>query len=145
MAAFRKIVVATDFSEAADEAVRRADELARLYEAELVVMHALPDPSSSVPMLPNRVQEWSIGSLALQRQVFEALSVRAAALTSRGPGELQVEIGSGIPYAVILEKAEELAADLVVVGGQGTGRRLGGVAGRVVRHAHCSVMVVRPK
>jgi nucleotide-binding universal stress UspA family protein len=50
---------------------------------------------------------------------------------------------------VIVKKAVELDVDLIVIGHQGTygqgGYSLGGVADRVVQHAPCSVIVVKPK
>jgi nucleotide-binding universal stress UspA family protein len=64
--------------------------------------------------------------------------------------DLQVttEVRSGDPAAALLDEAADGAADLVVVGSHGTGRLerffLGSVSENLVRHAHCSVAVVRP-
>jgi nucleotide-binding universal stress UspA family protein len=55
-------------------------------------------------------------------------------------------VGEGEPYAAIVSRAERSAADLIVVGGQGPANRLlGDVAERVVRYAHCPVLVARPE
>ncbi len=60
----------------------------------------------------------------------------------------EIFIEWGTPYAEIIRRAEAWKADLVVVGSQGaTGLPrllLGSVAERVVRHAHCQVLVARP-
>ena len=49
----------------------------------------------------------------------------------------------------IVALAEELQADLIVIGSRGLGgvRRalMGSVSDSVVRHAHCPVLVVRPE
>jgi nucleotide-binding universal stress UspA family protein len=59
------------------------------------------------------------------------------------------EIASGDPALGLLQVAEEEGADLIVVGshGQGAVKRflLGSVSEKVLRHAHCSVLVVRPQ
>jgi nucleotide-binding universal stress UspA family protein len=62
-----------------------------------------------------------------------------------GSGECVIEIGP--PSTIIVRAAEDLRSELVVVGTTGrTGLRrmlLGSVAEAVVRHARCSVLVVR--
>ncbi len=58
----------------------------------------------------------------------------------------RIEIGSGRPQSVILQAAQEGAVDLVVIGSHHPELKdylLGSTAARVVRHADCSVHVVR--
>jgi nucleotide-binding universal stress UspA family protein len=66
-------------------------------------------------------------------------------VTGRGPHEFRVELGFGNPSSAILEAAEHLKADLLVVGGAGPSERvrrlLGAVAEDVARYAHCPVWV----
>ena len=60
--------------------------------------------------------------------------------------QVDVEIRSGHPYKNILEKAEEEDADLIIVASHTPGLQdylLGSTAAKVVRHAKCSVLVVR--
>ena len=55
-------------------------------------------------------------------------------------------VRQGAPATQILEAAEEIGADMIVIRSHDPGMSnyfLGSVAGRVVRHAHCSVLVVR--
>ena len=58
-----------------------------------------------------------------------------------------VHVAVGHPESEILRIAEEIGADLVVVGSRGLGPLgrvlMGSVSESVVRHAHCSVLVVR--
>jgi universal stress protein F len=59
---------------------------------------------------------------------------------------MDVEIRSGHPYKTILEVAEEKAADLIIIASHRPGLQdyfLGSTAAKVVRHAKCSVLVIR--
>jgi nucleotide-binding universal stress UspA family protein len=68
-------------------------------------------------------------------------------VTGRPSGSTELAVEHGIPYAVLVEKAEAVRADLLIVGSRGaTGLRrllLGSVAERVVRYAHSPVLVAR--
>ncbi len=68
-------------------------------------------------------------------------------LTSRGIGSMPVDIHFGSPGPLICEYAERTDAELIIIGSHGrTGLKrimMGSVAETVVRHAPCSVMVVR--
>lgn len=104
------------------------------------VLSAPPDLSS---LLPERFRP------AISDE--DERSVRAA-LLARARSELGLELPEilvlhGAPYAEILHCAERVRASYIVVGSHGrTGLAhalLGSVAERVVRHAHCSVLVAR--
>jgi len=59
---------------------------------------------------------------------------------------MDVEVRTGHPYKTILEVAEEKAADLVIIASHRPGLQdyfLGSTAAKVVRHAKCSVLVIR--
>jgi nucleotide-binding universal stress UspA family protein len=148
MDAIEKVFCATDFSEAADEAIRQADQLARVHKAELLVYHAMPSAIGSHPLLPQFDTQATADLPALQARILDSLSERVSQLTRRGEDDVQVQVGEGEPYAAIVSRAEAAGADLIVVGGQrpsGLKRLLiGDVAERVVRYAHCPVLVTRP-
>ena len=142
---YRKILVPTDFSTPADEALERAVELARLTGAELHLLHAYELPTTmgvvDVPLaLPqeffDRVRE------AAQSQLEE----RVKNLTSGGV-EARAHLTLDTPSRAILDVAEKLGADLIVMGTHGrTGMRhvlLGSVAERTVRLATCPVLTVK--
>ena len=61
--------------------------------------------------------------------------------------DITAEVVSGSPQRVLVEKAAEWGADLIVVGSHGYGfwsrALLGSVSNSVVHHAPCSVLVVR--
>lgn len=147
MDAIERIFCATDFSEAADEAIRQADQLARVHNAQLQVYHAMPSAVGSHPLLAHLDAQALSDRPSLEARLLEALAERVTALTGRGDEDVYLQVGEGEPYAAIVSRAERSAADLIVVGGQGpsgANRLLGDVAERVVRYAHCPVLVARP-
>jgi len=143
-----RILLATDGSEEAELAALRAVDLADATDSELHVVHV-----GVVPIL----LETYPGTLGYDRKLYEQIEevsrellrkqswrVKAAGGTVAGThlrmGEVDLEI---------VALAEELQADLIVMGSRGLGgvRRalMGSVSDSVVRHAHCPVLVVRPE
>lgn len=79
----KSVVVATDFSEGADEAVRQADERARSTGATLTVFNVIANPLRTDPLFPQFRQEMADASPTLQRDVSEQVNERVTALTGR--------------------------------------------------------------
>ena len=133
----RAIVVGYDGSEAARRALERVAALAR-NGADVTVVSAPPVNFSSLG--PQPPDEADLPEHA--RQVEEARGILARSwVDARGVDR------PGIPADVILEEAENVGADLIVVG---TGRKnvaerlvLGSVSEKVLHHAPCDVLVVR--
>ncbi len=146
----KRILVATDLSADADEAIRQGDFFAGALGAELVVVHVLPSQllPPVQPVLPSLSQPHIPDVPALRAVATDAVRARVAALTGRTPDGYTVMVEEGVARTSIAEKAESLAADLVVIGSHGTGRilgvLLGSVASSVIRHAHSAVLVARP-
>jgi nucleotide-binding universal stress UspA family protein len=143
-----KVLVATDLSEAADEAIRQGHERAREGGGELVVCHVVPDLLRSNPLFPQRAGEEMAGLLETEQQAAKAVELRVVALTGRPLDGFRLIVESGAPDAGIVRAADEVRATLVVVSSRGTTgldrALLGSVASRVVRYAHCPVLVARP-
>jgi nucleotide-binding universal stress UspA family protein len=144
---FSAIVVGTDGSETAGEAVRQAVDLARTVGARLHVVTAYePVSQARVRDEPRRAPadvQWAINP----REDVDA-TLEAAAEVARAAGvEVATYARQGDPADAILDVAEEERADLVVVGNKGmTGARrflLGSVPNRVSHHAPCSVLIIR--
>jgi nucleotide-binding universal stress UspA family protein len=145
---FTRIVVGTDGSETATDAVRQASELARLSNAQLDVVSAF-EP------VPRRRVEGEQGSAPadVQHEIHPRedvnLTLESAAAEAKKAGAEQVDTHAreGDPADAILDVAEEVGADLIVVGNKGmTGARrflLGSVPNKVSHHAPCSVIIVR--
>jgi len=122
---FGSIVVGTDGSDTAKEAVRQAVELAKAVGAELLVVSAFVGASEdATPLLAD-----------------------AAATAAAAGVPVQTFPRPGDPADAILDVAEERDADLIVVGNKGmTGAKrflLGSVPNRVSHHAPCSVLIIR--
>jgi nucleotide-binding universal stress UspA family protein len=123
---FRSIVVGTDGSETARQAVREAVGLAASLGAgiELVCAYA-----------PGQREA---GEATLREGTAEAEAAGVAVRTYAREGD---------PADAILDVAEERGADLVVVGNKGmTGAKrflLGSVPNKVSHHAPCSVLIIR--
>ncbi len=142
-----RILLATDGSEEAELAALRAVDLAERTDSELHVVHVGVVPSflRSDPgtrgydgKLYEQIEEESRERLRKQ-----SLRVKAAGGTVAG-----THLRMGAVPLEIVALAEELGADLIVMGSRGLGglRRvlMGSVSDSVVRHAHCPVLVVRP-
>ena len=144
---FTRIVVGTDGSDTAAEAVRQAVDLAKLAGAQLSIV------SAYAPVPKRRVEGEKEGAPAdVQYEIGPREDVNlvldAAAAEARKEGiEVQTHPVEGDPVEGILNVAEETKADLIVVGNKGmTGARrflLGSVPNNISHHAPCSVMVVR--
>jgi nucleotide-binding universal stress UspA family protein len=144
---FTRIVVGTDGSETAAEAVRQAADLAKLSGAQLSIVSAYE------PVSKRRVEGEQLHAPAdVQHEIGPREDVNlildAAAAAAKKEGvKVQTHPVEGNPADAILTIAEETGADLIVVGNKGmTGARrfvLGSVPNNVSHHAPCSVLVIR--
>ena len=143
---FSSIVVGTDGSDTATEAVRQAIELARSVGARIELVSAYEPVTDA--RLHERVHvpedlHWMVNP----REDVEA-TLAAAATEIRAAGiEVEVFARQGDPADAILDVAEERGSDLIVVGNKGmTGAKrflLGSVPNKVSHHAPCSVLIIR--
>lgn len=145
---FKKIFVAIDFSPLSDEALRQAHERAKSTGAALAVCHVVPNELRNNLLFPQDSSTAAIRFPREMKKIGEAAVQRVTEVTGRDEGDYELILEDGTPYAVILQRAEEWLADLIIVGSHGqtsaTGVLLGRVTVNVVRHAHCPVLVVRP-
>ena len=147
MTTIRQVLCATDLSQASEPAWDEAQRLARLFGAELVLLHVVPP--LPIPLEgyfpPQMYQELVEGASREAQEALEGLLARMA--DPRVKARARVEEGAAAQR--ILDVAREESADLVVVGTHGRtgfGRiLLGSIADRVVRVAPCPVLTVRPR
>ncbi len=143
---FDRIVVGTDGSDTATEAVRRAIELAQLSNARLEIVSAYE------PVPQSRLREESQGisgdvSYTLNpREDVQFVLDKAAAQAKKAKVDVVTHPREGDPADAILDVAEENNADLVLIGNKGmTGAKrflLGSVPNKISHHAPCSVLIV---
>lgn len=156
---YQTIVVGTDGSSTASEAVQAAAELAKVHGARLVITTAFtPAKADAMAHLsgtaPASVASRQSGApsdiqwaLTERGQAESTVSEARRAAKEAGAGEVVVSTDAGDPSDVLLGTAREFLADLVVVGSVGltshTRLLLGSVADAVLHHAGCDVLVVQ--
>ncbi|MGB5330671.1 MAG: universal stress protein [Gammaproteobacteria bacterium] len=105
--------------------------------AKIILLNVVEDiPNWAAVELPAGLLEQSIGS---------AQSELKAIATAAGM-KMEVEVRTGHSYNTILDVAKEKDADLIIIASHRPGLQdyfLGSTAAKVVRHANCSVLVVR--
>ena len=143
-----RILLATDGSEEADLAASRAVDLADATDSELHVVH--------VGVVPTFLKSYP-GTLGYYDKLYEQIEEVSRELLRKQTWRVKTVGGTvagahlrmGEVALEIVALAEELQADLIVMGSRGLGgvRRalMGSVSDSVVRHAHCPVLVVRPE
>ena len=141
---FHRIVVGTDFSPLADRAIARALEVAAA-GAEVRFVHAWSVPSIIAPESAVPIAELRI---ALAADCADRAAALVRAQTEANPGvAISMDAVEANASQALVDTAETLGADLIVVGSHGRRgvRRmvLGSVAEVTVRHAPCSVLVAR--
>lgn len=140
--AYRKPLLATDFSPASSQALRSVREVVD-EGAPLAVVHAweLPAGSWGATLLGQARFPWS----TVRDAVLASAREQAAKLVAAHDHAFEVELVQGLPGTVLPERAERGGHDLIVVGAHGhRGFRrwlLGSVAESAARHAPCSVLV----
>lgn len=127
-------------------------DLANVTKIDFLVDRAVVQSScNSKIILLNVVEEipsWAAVELPrgiLDKSVQSSLE-KLKALAASTSIEVEVEVRAGHPYKTILEVAEEKSADLIIVASHQPELQnyfLGSTAAKVVRHATCSVLVVR--
>jgi len=144
---FKSIVVGTDGSDTANQAVRKAVELARAVGGKLDLVSAYePVPEQRLSEERRQAPEdlqWAINP----REEVDATLEAAAAVAREAGVTVEAFARQGDPADAILDVAEEQEADLIVVGNKGmTGAKrflLGSVPNKVSHHAPCSVLIIR--
>ncbi len=144
---FQSIVVGTDGSETARKAVEAAVDLAKLSGAKVELVSAY-EPVSSQRLRDEARQvppdlQWMVNP----REDVDATLAEAAERVGEAGVASRVYAREGDPADAILDVAEELGSDLIVVGNKGmTGAKrflLGSVPNKVSHHAPCSVLIIR--
>jgi len=144
---FGVIVVGTDGSETANEAVRQAVELASQVGAKLEIVSAFQPVSTARLREEGRHAPPDVEWMVNHREDVDN-TLEEAADNARGAGvDVMVFARQGDPADAILDVAEETGADLIVVGNKGmTGAKrflLGSVPNKISHHAPCSVLIIR--
>ena len=143
----KRILVPIDFSEHSKNALQYAIPFAKQFDAELLLVYIVeptiyPADFSfgqvGIPSLEAEMREK--GKESLKRLMKEQVADEVSARTI---------IHTGKPFLEIINVAREEKVDLIIIATHGhTGVEhilFGGTAEKVVRKAHCPVLVVRPR
>lgn len=129
----KKILVASDLSPRADNAVMRAVQLAQEHEAQLTVLHVL--------------ERGRQDDARIETSVEHEVQQHVATLAPLPDGAVTTSVGTGKPFVEIIRRARQEAADLTVVGAHGAqfikDRFFGTTAEKVVRKGDGPVLVVK--
>lgn len=135
----RTVAVGTDGSETASEAVKAATEIARRFDAELIVLGVFQD-GSGAPGPDDPELQWASSPAARLREILDRTETEAR----RSGIECRTLTDEGEPGDVLVRLAESCQADVLVIGNKGMHRRvLGSVPNTVTHRAPCSVFVVK--
>jgi nucleotide-binding universal stress UspA family protein len=135
------VAVGTDGSATATEAVRVAVEMARRFDAKLVLVSAFQDSGGTRSDRTASVElQWAVSPAARVKEIL----ARTEEELGREGIECSTLVDEGNPADVLVRLAEECAADVLVIGNKGIRRRvLGSVPNSVTHNAPCSVFVVK--
>ncbi|HST51355.1 MAG TPA: universal stress protein [Pyrinomonadaceae bacterium] len=138
-----QVLVAHDFSNDSELALRYAVLLAQEYQAELHLMHVLGRPETDGPEIA-----WGPGCAegvyhAAARRLQQAVPTQAQLWA-----KVTHTVRWGKPYQEVLSYAKEHEIDLICMGAKGKNFSMGALFGsnvdRVLRQAPCPVLVTRP-
>ncbi|MQA90643.1 MAG: hypothetical protein GEU90_10470 [Gemmatimonas sp.] len=137
----RSILAASDLSEASDEAVQQAARIARRGGAVFHVVSAYPAPETGLTGATKGPSD------AVTSEVQSALLVQLRRILGKDEQPATAEIRFGSPASVILERAREVGAELLVLGVH-RGREvqaefLGTTADKVLRSAEVPCLALR--
>jgi nucleotide-binding universal stress UspA family protein len=140
---FKQVLVATDFSDGSQRALAYAIAIARRYDSELSVVHALPPPPrDQIPLepLPRELNRRRLQAEELMKHLGEKVQLKDL------NHHLLLEQGS--VWDVVASVIQRKNVDLLVLGTRGRGGlkklAVGSVAEEVLRLAPCPVLTIGP-
>ena len=147
-----KILIATDgsnFSKGAIDACRNivADSQNTSFKIVSAVEYPTPPAAEIVMISAEYYNQIEQAGHAQAKAFLEQAAAQLRLLFPNVSLDLTTEVIDGSPPRVIVEKAQEWGADLIVTGSHGYGfwsrTLMGSVSSSIVHHAPCSVLVVR--
>ena len=141
-----RILAPTDFSQTSEKAFRYAADLARLFDAEIIILHVF---DSRVAENIYHIHQMSAEKAREEMQRSAEESVAKILGTKEAEGlRISTRYAEGIPANVVREEAAEVGADRIVMGTHGqtgiTQLLYGSTAEGVVHGAPCPVLTVNP-
>jgi nucleotide-binding universal stress UspA family protein len=138
---YKKIVLAVDGSEVSRVAVKHAIELAKNSDGKIIALHVIP------PIDVTDIETFKPESLlrGLKQEGEKILSEVEGIAKTAGVG-IQTRLEYGVPFEKICEVAQEVDADVIIMGSHGrTGIGkvfIGSVTERVISRTQCRPVLV---
>jgi nucleotide-binding universal stress UspA family protein len=142
----KNVLVAMDFGEASDAALKCGRTIARTCGATLYVLHIVDDVFAR-GLEGEPFEEWGEQQRELERTALDSLRQRITPEDTRRYGEQAVTRVSSNAADAIVQFTRETPVDLIVMGTHGKGAvdplEVGSVSARVVHAAPCPVLTVK--
>lgn len=145
MIEYEKILLATDFSEAARIAGEHAKLLAKRLRADLHILHVMENPLINLTL----ADSYTFPDEILRQAEIDARKHLELSLTPKQREDFNavLSVRAGSPFVEIVRYGREQHINLIILGTRGRGPiahlLLGSVAEQVLRKATCPVLVVR--
>ena len=144
---YRKILVAVDFDTDADKILAQSRQLADVHGASLVLIHVTEPAALSAAMVGPDGLGIVTEDVELDEQLVEAARERLTNLAREaGLTDIELRVELGLPAATLVRVAEEIGADLIVIGHherRGLALLFGaGTDSGVLHHAPCDVLAL---
>ena len=142
----RKVMVVADGSECGRRAAEYCISIAKLVDAQITVVYVIDEVVLDLVSKGTKREE---AELELRREGQRCIDYVLELAKKEGidEGSLLAKLAQERPYEQIVHAAKQLKIDLIVIGTSaersGEGVLLGSVAGRVIQHASCPVLVVK--
>ena len=155
----KRILVAKDLSKESSNVIRYALELGSKFDAEVHILHVMPTVDHAVlnmvaiSMGPDKLAELNaMNEKDLGEKTRSQLNAILEEETRQGDVQLstppQVEVHHGEAAPMILQVADRLDADMIILGSHTKGKLhyafLGSVAEKILRKTHRTVVIVPP-
>ena len=144
----KRLMVAVDASENSARAARVAVRWAKVFKAELIIIHVVLTPRDSFAKISSpaaALAEYRSLAQVEGQKILDEIASLANSIDVNVTTRL-LEYSSSVVQSIVEEAANE-KVDLIVVGKRGLGKFkqlvVGSVSGGVVSHANCAVLVVK--
>jgi nucleotide-binding universal stress UspA family protein len=142
----KTILIPTDFSKNADHAARYAGLLANILNANVVLLNVYMGPSVSEFQQPYDTQTFIFQAHKMAEIQLEKFKSEFLKVSLLHHNSVTIRLVYGFVMEKIVEVAQEIEADIIVMGTKGANNMLdkwiGTVSEKVMKHAKCSVLVV---
>ncbi|PLY00218.1 MAG: hypothetical protein C0623_07550 [Desulfuromonas sp.] len=155
----KNILVAKDLSEDSSDVIRYALELGAKFQAQVHVLHVMPtvDPAVlnmvALSMGADKLAEFNKKNEAemvekTHAQLRQVTALEAELIEEEMSRPPKVEACHGEPVSKILEVADRISADMIVLGSHSKGKLhyafLGSVAEKILHKTHRTVVIIPP-